>query len=206
VVVFDEASQVRPADAFGAIARGGQLILVGDSKQLPPTAFFDRLTQSDAEEGAVSDIESILDLADSRIPLPVSPRRRYLRWHYRSRHDSLITTSNYLFYNHKPLVVFPNPERNGNDSGLFYHYLPHTHYDRGGSAKNIGEAREVVRAVVEHVKSHPEQSLGVAAFSVQQKEAIQDELDRISPDVPELDAFDLEHPTEPLFVKNLESV
>jgi superfamily I DNA and/or RNA helicase len=29
-------------DAVGAIARGKQVVMVGDPKQLPPTNFFDR--------------------------------------------------------------------------------------------------------------------------------------------------------------------
>ncbi len=205
VVIFDEASQVKPADACGAIARGSQLIVVGDSKQLPPTAFFDRLIQSEDTEGMTSDVESILGLVDSRI-LPNSQRRRYLRWHYRSRHDSLISVSNHLFYRHKPLVIFPNPVRKDAEIGLFYHYLPHGFYDRGISRKNVVEAQEVVRAAVRHVRQHPDLSLGIAAFSGQQQEAIQDEFDRIEQGVPELHAFDRAHETEPLFIKNLENV
>ncbi len=96
LVIFDEASQVRPADALGAIIRGRQIVVVGDSKQLPPTSFFDTLLtqepESDDEELATSDIESILGLFCSR-----GAHQRMLRWHYRSRHESLIAVSNHLF-------------------------------------------------------------------------------------------------------------
>src|SRR6185437_6904270 len=92
LVIFDEASQVEPADAFGAIARGRQVVLVGDEKQLPPTNFFGRLDSDQAgeEEGSsVGDMESILGLGAARFR-----HRCALRWHYRSRHASLIAFSN----------------------------------------------------------------------------------------------------------------
>src|SRR6185503_16866839 len=90
VVIFDEASQVEPADAYGAIARGRQLLLVGDERQLPPTNFFSKLegdgepASGDATEFAASDLESILAVGSVRMP-----HRCRLRWHYRSRHASL---------------------------------------------------------------------------------------------------------------------
>ena len=95
LVVFDEASQVKPVDAFGAIMRGNQAVVVGDSKQLPPTSFFDSLIESDEEEDFenIGDTESILSLF-----LGKGAPERMLRWHYRSRHDSLIAVSNNEFY------------------------------------------------------------------------------------------------------------
>ncbi|HCB2876350.1 TPA: AAA family ATPase, partial [Klebsiella pneumoniae] len=89
LVVMDEASQVKPEDALGVIARGKQLVVVGDPKQLPPTSFFDRSAdgEDDDDAAALSDTDSILDAA-----LPLFPMRR-LRWHYRSRHEKLIAYS-----------------------------------------------------------------------------------------------------------------
>jgi superfamily I DNA and/or RNA helicase len=108
LVIFDEASQVRPADALGAIVRGQQAVVVGDSKQLPPTSFFDTLIAQEAdpddEEQATADIESVLGLFCSR-----GAHQRMLRWHYRSRHESLIAVSNHLFYDDR-LIVFPSPD------------------------------------------------------------------------------------------------
>jgi hypothetical protein len=45
LVIMDEASQLKPEEAIGAIARGGQLVVVGDPKQLPPTSFFSKMSQ-----------------------------------------------------------------------------------------------------------------------------------------------------------------
>src|SRR6476469_7490791 len=105
LVVFDEASQVKPVDALGAIARGRQLVVVGDSKQLPPSNFFESLTSAGEEldeENPTADIPSILELCRAR-QMP----ERLLRWHYRSRHESLIAPSNHLFYDNQ-LVIFPS--------------------------------------------------------------------------------------------------
>ncbi len=211
VVIFDEASQVKPEDSFGAILRGKQVIVVGDSKQMPPTSFFDRLTsevdEEDEETAAANvtrDLESILALMDARMP-PRSAGKRDLRWHYRSKHHSLIEPANALSYDHR-LFVFPDPVGPTERLGLRYHHNPATAYGRGGSRQNPLEAQDVVQAVQEHAREHPEQSLMVVAFSSAQQKAIQDELDRVTPADPDLLAFITRHPTERLDVKNLENV
>ena len=205
LVVFDEASQVKPVDAFGAVMRGKQLVVVGDSKQLPPTSFFDTLaSESDTEEDEdappSSDIESILGLATGQgIP------QRMLRWHYRSRHESLIALSNKEFYDHR-LVVFPSPHATRSGLGLVFHHMKDTAYDRGRSRTNRKEATAVAQAVTKHARERPHLSLGVAAFSLAQAEAIIDELERLRQDDPAAEPFFVAHPFEPFFVKNLESV
>jgi len=205
LVIFDEASQVKPVDAFGAILRGGQVVVVGDSKQLPPTSFFDSLVGGEDlgeedEENVTAEIESILGLASARgIP------QRMLRWHYRSRHDSLIALSNLEFYDNR-LVVFPSPEPRGRGTGLMFHHLPKTSYDRGGSRTNRKEAEVVARAVMAHAKSKPHLTLGVAAFSLPQADAIRDQLETLRRADPTAETFFADHPHEPFFVKNLESV
>src|SRR5690606_34836663 len=108
LLVIDEASQVQPVDALGAIARAKQLVIVGDERQLPPTRFFAKVVgetdASDDEDGAAAaDVESVLGLCRAR-GLP----DRMLRWHYRSRHESLIAVSNSQFYENKLLIV-PSP-------------------------------------------------------------------------------------------------
>src|SRR3546814_8258925 len=108
LLVMDEASQIQPVDALGAVARAKQVVVVGDPKQLPPTAFFAKMTNSvneddDDEGGRVTDIESILGLFTAR-GLPW----RMLRWNYRSRHQSLIAVSNRQFYENK-LFIVPSP-------------------------------------------------------------------------------------------------
>ena len=203
LVVFDEASQVKPVDAFGAIIRGKQAVVVGDSRQMPPTNFFDTIAKEEAEgeeEHFVSDMESILGLFVGQ-----NAPQRMLRWHYRSRHESLITVSNHEFYENK-LVVFPSPDADRNDAGLKYHHLPETAYDRGRTRTNKEEAKAVARAVLEHAERNPELTLGVAAFSMAQMQAIFDEIELLRRQHPILEAFVGAHPHEPFFVKNLENV
>ncbi|CAN5386367.1 hypothetical protein BH23CHL1_BH23CHL1_08030 [soil metagenome] len=202
LVIFDEASQVKPVDAFGALLRGDQAVVVGDSKQLPPTSFFDSLihTDEDEEENATSDIESILGLfAASNAP------QRMLRWHYRSRHESLITVSNHEFYENR-LVLFPSPDASRAESGLHYHHLQDTSYDRGKTRTNPGEAAAVAAAVMAHARQSPELTLGVAAFSVAQTQAVIDQVELLRRQDPSCETFFAAHPNEPFFVKNLENV
>ena len=207
LVIFDEASQVRPADALGALLRGRQAVVVGDSKQLGPTNFFERVLSGEdddeddnAEESATADIESVLGLFTAR-----ACPQRMLTWHYRSRHQSLIAVSNKLFYGNK-LVIFPSPNDGQGRYGVFYHHLPGTIYDRGGSRTNLGEAGAVVQAVLLHARTNAQFTLGVAAFSSAQARAIEDQLEVARKQYPELEAFMHEHRFEPFFVKNLETV
>lgn len=207
VVIFDEASQVRPVEAFGAILRGEQLVVVGDSKQLPPTSFFDSLAsdgddgdRDDSDDNVAADMESILGLAVSRgVP------QRMLRWHYRSRHESLIAVSNKEFYDSR-LVVFPSPDAERHELGLRFHHLEATAYDRGKTRTNPLEAKAIAAAVLEHARRHPALTLGVAAFSLAQAQAVIDELELVRRGNPDVESFFAAHPNEPFFVKNLESV
>ncbi len=161
LVVFDEASQVRPVDAFGSILRGDQAVVVGDSKQLPPTSFFESSIDTSGEgyERRAGDQESILDLFRSR-----GAPEQMLKFHYRSRHESLIAVSNKEFYDND-LNVFPSPDAEQEEIGLFFNHLPDTTCDRGGSRKNKGEAEVLADRVMEHARQRPDMSLGVATFS-----------------------------------------
>ena len=203
-VIFDESSQVEPVDAFGAIIRGNQSIIVGDDKQLPPTRFFNKIAEEDDEDGKenlAADLESILGLF-SRWKAP----RRMLRWHYRSRHESLITVSNREFYDNK-LQLFPSPDAARAKVGLVFHHHPNTVYDRGVSRKNQDEANIVAKRVMEHARSHSDLTLGVATFSASQREAIQDALEILRREDPSCeDTFFNPNSQEPFFVKNLENV
>ncbi|MFY8189865.1 MAG: DEAD/DEAH box helicase, partial [Bacteroidia bacterium] len=173
LVVFDEASQIRPVEAFGAILRGKQLVVVGDSKQLPPTSFFDTVANEEIDEDNItSDMESIISLCDAQgIGVP----QKMLRWHYRSRHESLIKFSNHQFYENK-LVVFPSPEISAK-IGLVLHHLPQTVYDRGVSRTNKEEAKKVVEKMLIHMHNNPKLTMGVVAFSSAQRQAIEDEFE-----------------------------
>jgi very-short-patch-repair endonuclease len=207
LLVVDEASQVEPVDALGAIARCRQIVVVGDSKQLPPTRFFMRMTtETPAEEESApqaaqaQDMESILGLCGAR-GLP----QAMLRWHYRSRHHSLIAVSNREFYEDR-LFIVPSPQDAVAELGLKFHHLPEGVFDAGGSGSNRIEAKAVCRAVVEHARRTPELTLGVAAFSIRQQQAILDELELLRRENPDLETFFNDHPAEPFFVKNLENV
>jgi very-short-patch-repair endonuclease/DNA polymerase III delta prime subunit len=201
VVIFDEASQVKAVDALGALLRGRQAIVVGDTKQMPPTDFFGRDIDTDDEDNVTSDIESILSMFRAK-----GAQERYLSWHYRSRHESLIAVSNVEFYDRK-LVVFPAPGTRKNATGLKLQHIPNAIYDRGRTRTNLLEAKAVAAAVLDHAKNRPELSLGVVAFSVAQRDLIQVEVELLRRKHSDVDKFFNEaHPSEPFFIKNLENV
>jgi very-short-patch-repair endonuclease len=206
LVLFDEASQVRPVDAFGALLRARQAVVVGDSKQLPPTAFFERrleeeFDQDEETQDQTSDLESVLGLF-----LAKGAPQRMLRWHYRSRHESLIAVSNREFYD-GGLMIFPSPDAEKEDLGLVFHHLPNCHYERGtGRSYNRDEAKVVAKAVMRHAKLCAHLSLGVAAFSQAQMQVILDEVELARRQDPSREDFFSSHPDEPFFVKNLENV
>lgn len=199
VVIFDEASQVKAVDALGAILRGKQVIVVGDTRQMPPTDFFGREIEQD-EDSSTGDLESILSMFKAK-----GCNERYLRWHYRSRHESLIAVSNAEFYESK-LVVFPTSGANRDATGISLDYLPQALYDRGRTRTNKGEAEAVAKAVIEHALNTPHMSLGVAAFSVAQRDLIEIEVELLRRKHLEAEAFFARHPHEPFFVKNLENI
>lgn len=210
LVLMDEASQVRPEDAIGAVARSNSVVVVGDNKQLPPTHFFDRTIGAIADDPddepnagtpatvAAGAMESILTLCQAR-GLPA----RTLQWHYRSRHPSLIQVSNQAFYEHK-LKFPPSPELAGRD-GLVFRRLNGV-YDRGKTRTNVIEARAVAEAVISHVSESPNLSLGIATLSVTQRDAILAELELLRAQHSELEQFFDRSKNEPFFVKNLENV
>jgi len=203
VVIFDEASQVPPEDAVNCIYRGSQLIVAGDPKQLPPTDFFQLAAIAETEtelETSVDDFESVLDLARvSGYP------SRPLRWHYRSRHDSLIAFSNHFVYDNS-LVTFPPPHRETDELGVRFVHVPDGVFDRGRSAKNVREAQRVVAELARQIRAEPDLSVGVVAFSVAQQEAIQDEWERRLRLEPDLERVTNGDRLQALFIKNLETV
>lgn len=204
VVIFDEASQITTWDAVGAIARGRQTIIVGDPKQLPPTNFFGRNEDEEDVADYEQDLESILDEAKaSGIPV------RDLRWHYRSRSESLIAFSNHHYY-HNRLITFPSPQVE--DRAVRLRKVPNGVYDRGKSRTNRIEAQAVADEAVSRMKAWlalPEKSrptLGVITFNAQQQSLILDLLDAARRDDPELEWYFADERIEPTIVKNLENV
>lgn len=198
-VVMDEASQLRPEDALGAIARADKSIIVGDPKQLPPTSFFDSSASDDDGDEAtvIDDTEAILDVCLKQFPY------RRLRWHYRSEHESLIQFSNEQFYD-GDLIVFPSPKREVREYGVHFNYIDKPSYKKG---RNRREAEVVVENIIHHFHRHAKKSLGVAAFNKAQAEEISFLLDKARQKDPAIDALisEQEH-EEPLFIKNLENV
>ncbi|CAM3868517.1 DUF3320 domain-containing protein [Nocardiopsis rhodophaea] len=203
VVIFDEASQVRPSDAVNCIYRGRLLIVAGDQKQLPPTSFFTSIgdTGDDSyDEDQIDDFESVLDLCKGAGALRSMP----LRWHYRSRHESLITYSNYSFYGGE-LLTFPGADETRPDLGVELIKVDGV-YRRGGARDNPVEARKVIDRVLHHRRAHPDLTLGVVTFSSAQEDAIQRELQQRAREVPELDALHTDDRIDGFFIKNLENV
>jgi hypothetical protein len=205
LLVIDEASQIEPVDALGAIARCRQVVVVGDERQMPPTRFFQRMTSEDEGEEefaegpvAAREVESILGLANARgVPNVM------LRWHYRSRHESLIATSNAEFYENR-LMVLPSPKARSERLGLRLVRVDGQWQE--GAGVNETEAKAVAEAVMKHAKEIPGDTLGVAAFSIRQRDAILDAIEALRRADPSTEAFFGAHPDEPFFVKNLENV
>lgn len=205
VVVFDEASQVRVCDAIGAMARAKQVIVTGDPKQLPPTSFFQKTAdtpepETDEDAPDIADTaESILDECDAA-GLP----KINLRWHYRSRYESLIAFSNNLYYGNRLLT---NPEPAVNDLGVRFCFVDGV-YDRGGSKTNLREAEAIVEAIRDHYLHgrNRQQSLGIVTFNSEQRNLIEDLLNSARQADEALDTALSEEADEPLFLKNLENV
>lgn len=201
-VIFDEASQVLPSDAVNCIYRGGQLIVAGDEKQLPPTSFF---TQAVSEE----DVDEELDLFESvlkscKSSMPSLP----LAWHYRSQHEALIAYSNHRFYSpdNQPLQTFPGATFEAPDLGV-ESYVVNGVYRKGTTRDNPIEAEAVVDRVLFHRAHHPELSVGVVTFSSAQEEAIASAVEARSLSEPVLAGLLDEHDRlSGFFIKNLENV
>lgn len=200
MVVFDEASQIFPQDAVGAIYRGKQIVVVGDSKQMPPSNFFTALLTGedrDEEMGDVSDFESILDICSASFP------QIRLKWHYRSRHESLIAFSNNYFYDNE-LVTFPSAAADTKWEGVDYYHVDGVFDHHSGS--NRIEAEKIIDLIYENLERFPERSLGVVAFSIRQQGLIETLLYKRRRENPQFESFFAKDKAEPFFIKNLETV
>jgi len=204
LVVFDEASQIPVWDAIGAIARGSDVVVVGDSKQLPPTSFFEVMGEELDEDVPVEEeeLESILQECDAS----GVPSLRLL-WHYRSRHESLIAFSNHHYYENR-LLTFPSPVDEPARLGVSMRHFEDGVYDRGNSRTNRVEAEAIADEVVSlltdsSLRTPP--TIGVVTFNLAQQRLIEDLLDARRRENPALEPFFSEG-DEPVFVKNLENV
>lgn len=201
LIVMDEASQIKPEDALGAIIRGRQLVVVGDPKQLPPTSFFEKLDQVEVEndeELIVDDAESILEVA-----MKAFPRVRRLKWHYRSQHHRLIQFSNEQFYD-GDLLIFPSVSARSGALGIRFHSVD----GEFESGRNLKEAEAVAAAIASHAKSCTKESLGVGTFNIKQRDLILDLVDQLCVNDAELRTRieELSGGMDGLFIKNLENL
>jgi len=204
VVIFDEASQIVPEDAIGAIYRGKTIVVAGDDKQLPPTSFFLKslIEEFDWDKIRDEDVEVFDSILDECIGvgLPI----KTLRWHYRSKHEELIAFSNHHFYN-GTLITFPSAIAKHEALGLKLVYVPDGIYDRGGRRDNIKEAEVVANIVFEHFQRYPNKTLGVITFSIAQMTAVEEAIEQRRRHQPEFEHFFKEDRLEGFFVKNLEN-
>ena len=196
LVVFDEASQITVWDAVGAIARGKNAIVVGDPKQMPPSNNFGR--QLDLASDQEEDLESILDQA-----LAVRAGHHRLTGHYRSKHESLITFSNHKYYAGS-LTTYPAPS--DRESMVSLRKVDGI-YTKGAGTNPI-EAKRVVEEVVRRLNDPvlSKQSIGIVTFNAEQMQLINNLLDDARRADFRLERFFGESSSEPVFVKNLETV
>lgn len=201
LIVFDEASQIPCADAIGAIARGNQLIVVGDPKQLPPTNFFQKMEAGDdLDEDDFDEAESILDECQAS-----GMMQRHLNWHYRSQHESLIAFSNDEYYNRR-LHTFPAPVAPTAETGVIWRRVEDGVYDRGGKRTNKVEAQALVGELVRRLKERPRETIGVVTFSQAQQSLVEDLLEDERRRDPSIEPAFSDEREEAVFVKNLENV
>lgn len=196
-VVFDEASQIMPQDAVSSLIRADQAIIAGDSKQLPPTVFFE--SEVETKMDVRENLDSILEETASVLP------EKTLQWHYRSQSKELIKFSNKQYYNND-LRTFPENNPNA-DTGVSFEYVEDGVCDCGGSRQNKIEAERVVDLIEEHADQHAEKSLGVVAFSSAQEQAIRDAMSDRRNDSSAIDEFmNQDDALDEFFVKNVEMV
>ena len=235
VVIFDEASQVPLEESVPTLFRGRQVIVVGDEMQLPPTDFFSA-RQSDADDELVVDengIRATYDL-DSDSLLNHAARNlpsTMLGWHYRSRSESLISFSNWAFYDGRLLTVPDHqlllPKQSvGADSSaapdpdaatalllsraISFHHLAGGMYDQ---RQNRAEAEYIAQLVRGILNRGEGLSIGVIAFSEAQQTEIERALNRLGQDDDRFRSLyeaELEREVDGQFVgllvKNLENI
>ncbi|QUA54662.1 DUF4011 domain-containing protein [Aristaeella lactis] len=209
MVIFDEASQVFPQDALGSVMRAKQVIIAGDTRQLPPTNFFSSNTANkDADFDSEDDEDDFIDeeISDSILEeADKVMRSSTLLWHYRSQNEQLIAFSNQEIYDNR-LITFPGCKEHMKDTGVEFVYVKDGLYEGKPKNCNVLEAKKCVQLIEEHIKCHPSRSLGIIAFSEKQQQAILDEIQDFRELHPEYEFYFSEDKPDPFFVKNLENV
>ncbi|WP_071606395.1 AAA domain-containing protein [Luteipulveratus halotolerans] len=195
VVIFDEASQVPPAQAISAISRANQVVVAGDPRQLPPTSF--SITDDPDEDTTPEDLQaegvvSVLDLLSTMLPT------HELTWHYRSHDERLIAFSNAQIYR-GGLVTFPGV---GGDGGVRLDVVT----ARGDGETSTGEVDRVVEVVLDHARRRPQESLGVITLGHKHAQRVEDALRRALADADDVMGFFTGRAHEPFFIKPLDRV
>jgi superfamily I DNA and/or RNA helicase len=211
IVVFDEASQILQEEAVPSLYRAEQVVVAGDRHQLPPTTFFatavegeDDIQEDDVDardalataSAAIGGFESLLGTLEAFLP------NWLLEWHYRSEDERLITFSNTHIYSGR-LVTFPSAR--GHEA-IRHILVPHDPALGGQEESASREVEEVVRQVLVHAMTRPQESLGVITMGIKHANRVQAALDRsieLRPDLSDFFSLDRE---ERFFVKNLETV
>lgn len=206
LVIFDEASQIKPEMAISSLIRGTSVVIAGDSNQLPPTDFFaggGLVVESKDEneqyfEDTTRDSESILEAAERVI----GASKKRLNWHYRSRDERLIALSNLEIYGNS-LTTFPASDT----PDAVRHVLV-----KGGRHKEVvtgvnnNEVERTIELIQEHYKNHPDESLGVITFGVSHLEKLEISLESARQLDKNFDRWLESNQKEPFFMKNLERV
>jgi very-short-patch-repair endonuclease len=207
MLVVDEASQVRPEDSLGSLARAKQVVIVGDSKQMPPTDVFSVHAEHDEDDedetGPAEELESVLDVFSNFLSAP------FLGWHYRSQHHSLILYSNEFFYDRR-LLIPPSTQIADGPLGVKLHYCANANFT---NRRNPVEAEEVVRLLSQHIiananePSDRQESVAVVTMSRTQQELIEELFDRKTKECPDLaSALECFKPSAPVIIRNLENI
>ena len=200
--IIDEASQMPPESAIGALLRSNQAMVVGDTNQLPPSNVFKTMIdEEDASEDEAVLNESILEMANATFRPP-----RRLRWHYRSRHSGLIRFSNRLVYD-DDLIVFPSATKSLSRMGVEYRHV----HGRYKSGTNPIEAQTLVDAAIDFMRRDPDRSLGIVTLNQKQRDLILEEFDFAIAKHPHVQKYtevwkDRNDGLEEFFIKNLENV
>ena len=234
VVIFDEASQITLEESIPSIFRANQAIVVGDEMQLPPTDFFSAKRNEEEEELLVEEAGELVQYdLDSNSFLNHAAKNlssTMLGWHYRSRSESLISFSNWTFYDGRLLTVpeesLPSPDRapldaqQDSDADAFanellarpisFHFMDHGVYDK---RRNRAEAEYIAQLVRSLLRQDTGVTIGIIAFSEAQQDEITQALERLAQaDKQFRDLLDRELDREDdgqfvgLLIKNLENI
>jgi very-short-patch-repair endonuclease len=207
MLVVDEASQVRPEDSLGSLARAKQVVIVGDSKQMPPTDVFSVHAEHDEDDedetGPAEELESVLDVFSNFLSAPS------LGWHYRSQHHSLILYSNEFFYD-RGLLIPPSTQIGDGPLGVEWRYCANANFT---NRRNPVEAEEVVHLLSRHIiananePSDRQESVAVVTMSRTQQELVEELFDRKTKECPDLaSALECFKPSAPVIIRNLENI